>query len=414
MAAGARVALRTLAPVAAGVVAASVMYGSPTLVVGIVKALLFPPAAGLAPAILTTALAMTVATASAPRLILGLAGWLRSLPAPALLHRRAVTAGLMVVQLPVLVLVLAGGLLASVADPVAAAPRLVALAPMAWASSLASLALARRWARTAAAAASVLAWIGTWTTLVAAVVLVIAVDAAAGPLRLRTGGRADRRWSAALPIGPKRRSAILFWMVVGWRALGRRILGGWLSAVIVIAPATLFLENNSLARAHEVAAVRLAGVFAIVLVVAAIADSLVRRRPPWPWIRSMPWSATHRIALDASLLGAIALPVVAATAGLETSAVIPVLMTLPFVAFRGAAAIRAAPGRASGAAGVLLAEGLLVAGMVTLVVWTSVAFLALTPLAVWLAAERERRQDVSRWHELHHVAAGDSVSWSDA
>jgi hypothetical protein len=28
------------------------------------------------------------------------------------------------------------------------------------------------------------------------------------------------------------------------------------------------------------------------------------------------------------------------------------------------------------------------------------------------AAERERRQKVSRWLELHHLAAGDPQSWS--
>ena len=57
---------------------------------------------------------------------------------------------------------------------------------------------------------------------------------------------------------------------------------------------------------------------------------------------------------------------------------------------------------------------LLVAGLVTVLPWTAVGFLLSTPLAIRLAAERERRQDVSRWHELHHLAAGDPVSWSDA
>ena len=36
----------------------------------------------------------------------------------------------------------------------------------------------------------------------------------------------------------------------------------------------------------------------------------------------------------------------------------------------------------------------------------------LAPLALRAAAERERRQKVSRWLELHHLAAGDPQSWS--
>jgi hypothetical protein len=40
--------------------------------------------------------------------------------------------------------------------------------------------------------------------------------------------------------------------------------------------------------------------------------------------------------------------------------------------------------------------------------------LALTPISIWHAAELEKRREISRWHELHHLAAGDPMSWSDA
>ena len=67
-----------------------------------------------------------------------------------------------------------------------------------------------------------------------------------------------------------------------------------------------------------------------------------------------------------------------------------------------------------GASGQLLAEALVPVALVTLVPWLSAGFLLLVPLALWQAAEAERNQDVSRWHELHHLAAGDPLSWSDS
>jgi hypothetical protein len=94
--------------------------------------------------------------------------------------------------------------------------------------------------------------------------------------------------------------------------------------------------------------------------------------------------------------------------------VVPSLLaTLPWLALRGAAEIRRAPGHQGGAARLLL-EGGLVAGLVTLAPWGAAGLLVLTPVALGLAAERERRQETSRWHELHHLAAGDPLSWSNA
>ena len=44
----------------------------------------------------------------------------------------------------------------------------------------------------------------------------------------------------------------------------------------------------------------------------------------------------------------------------------------------------------------------------------AVLFLALAPIAARYAAGLERCQEISRWHELHHLAAGDPLSWGDA
>jgi len=408
--AGTRVGLRTLVPVGAAVVAASVMYGSPSLVVGVVKMLLYPPVVAIGPALIATALATSVAGASAPRLTLGLAGWIRTLPATAVAHRRAVTAGLTVVQLPILAIVLLGGVAALEAHPSTTAPRLAGLVILAWASSMTVLKVVRVWTRMLAAAAAVLAWVGAWPAVVAAVPLVIVADLIAGPLAVKVKRRPASKTIA--PAGP--RSAFLLWMTIARRALGWRIVTSWIPGLLALVPAVLFIRNNTLTSVHEVGAARLAGVIATVLVTAAVSESLFKRRPPWPWIRSLPWPAVLRVGFDAVLLGVIAFPIVVATAMIESSAAIPVLFTLPFVSLRGAAAIRQAPARSSGAAGHLLIEGLLAAALVSLLPWMSMVFLALAPPAVWLAAEQERRQEIGRWHELHHLAAGDSMSWSDA
>ena len=88
------------------------------------------------------------------------------------------------------------------------------------------------------------------------------------------------------------------------------------------------------------------------------------------------------------------------------------LAVLPFLAVRAAGAMRRAPERRTGAAGEIVFEGALLAALVALLPWTALLPLAATPWALRAAAERERRQKVSRWLELHHLAAGDPQSWS--
>jgi hypothetical protein len=89
-----------------------------------------------------------------------------------------------------------------------------------------------------------------------------------------------------------------------------------------------------------------------------------------------------------------------------------VLAALPWVAARAAGAMRRAPERLTGASGEILGEGLLLAAAVALLPWVALLPLAAFPLALRFAAERDRRQKVSRWMEIHHLAAGDPQSWS--
>jgi hypothetical protein len=65
-----------------------------------------------------------------------------------------------------------------------------------------------------------------------------------------------------------------------------------------------------------------------------------------------------------------------------------------------------------GAAGEIAVQGGLIAAAIALAPWLALGALALVPWAVREAARRESAQKVSRWLELHHLAAGDPLSWS--
>jgi hypothetical protein len=416
--AGARVGLRTLAPMAALAMAAAVLYGSPAVVVAVVRGLLYPPNVSYGAAVMAAVLSTSIAASSAPRLTLGLTGWMRHLPASGVAHRRAATVGLVVVQAPVLAIVLAGGLTAVASQPSTTWPRLLALAPLGWGSALAGLPVDRRWTRLVALAAAATAWSGSWTGLLASTLALALADRHAGRITVRGRRVVGRR------TGPQRRQAtaiagggwsvVTFWMTICRRALGWRLVAAMLAGLMTLMPAMLFLRNNRLTMAQESGVVRLAGIVAALFVMAAVCEGLVKRRPPWPWVRSLPWSSGLRSRLDGLLVVVVSLPVAVLASVLEPRAAFPIIASLPLLALRAAAAVRRAPGRAIGAGGPLLAEGLIVAGLVALVPWFAVGCLLAVPVALRWAAIEERRQDVSGWHELHHLAAGDPLSWGEA
>jgi hypothetical protein len=60
----------------------------------------------------------------------------------------------------------------------------------------------------------------------------------------------------------------------------------------------------------------------------------------------------------------------------------------------------------------ILMVGTTASVLVCLVPLISVIFFALTPLILRYGTELEKRQKVSRWLDIHHLAAGDPLSWS--
>jgi hypothetical protein len=172
------------------------------------------------------------------------------------------------------------------------------------------------------------------------------------------------------------------------------------------------VAHNELAPRHVRLAALLGGGCAVVFLFSDLGEVLGARRPAWPWSRSLPWSAERRVLFDACFLTALALPAIVLTGWIDPPSSLAVLAITPWLAARAAGAMRRAPERRTGASGEILMEGLLLAAAVALLPWIAILPPLFTPWAVRAAAERERRQKVSRWLDLHHLAVGDPQSWS--
>jgi hypothetical protein len=397
---GARLSLIVLAPVVAFAVGAAAFFEKPFLI-HLAATLFTVGSSGL----LVAAIALGVAGVAAPRICRGLGGWVRHLPASGVTHRRAATLAVAVAQAPLLF-----GLfgLASLAIP-GTGERVVAalgLAATTLAAAVATVPVRRSLLTRALAfpaAAMTASGSGAWIAL--GISLLLAADAMAGPLKASLGVRARH---PRVKAGGER----LFEARIAWRALCFKLAEAYVVALLPVGAAGLFLANNTLSPHDRLLAALLGGALGLVLFLAEVGEALAARRPAWPWLRSLPGSAAERVRIDSLFLAAHALPVIAAAAFLTPRAVPALLGTLPLLAALTAGALRRAPERRTGAAGEILLQGGLAAALLALVPWLALPFLALTPLVLRAAAARERRQKVSRWLELHHLAAGDPQSWS--
>ncbi len=420
LAVGGRLAAVVLAPAFAAGFGAGMLLGVDFL--NSLARLLYgsdgPKPAGAAGSLWIALVTIGAARTAAPRVCRGLSGWIRHLPADGLAHRRAAALAIGVAELPLVVLL---AVLAPVAlhRPERLAAAFLGLLLAAAAAALFAVPVARPLlARPPALAAALLATAGSWTALGAAALLLVATDFAAGPLPAGSAGR--QRARPAQPTQPTQPApapwaAALLPARIAWRALGWRLAGAYGAALLPWAAAALFVAHNPLAPRAVALAARLGGGAAIVLFLAQAGEALAARRPAWPWARSLPQSAMRRTAADALFLGAHAAPLVVLAAwiapGLRPAA-LPLALALPYLALRAAGALRRAPERRTGAAGEILLEGMWLAAAVALLPWAALLLAAAAPLAARLAAERERRQKVSRWLEIHHLAAGDPQSWS--
>jgi len=399
---GVRLSLRAAAPLIGIFVAVIGLADLPeSFLLGIAASLVAPGVDPIGATVLA-ALALTLTGWAAPRIAHGLGGWIRHLPADGATHRRAVLLALALAPAPMLavVLLLTAGL--GLHGGTISIAKIAGLPLLALGAATASLPVRRRLVVSGAGAlASALALMGRWDALAASALCLVAADRLAGAVR------APRR-APRLPFP----SGAPFGAIVAWRATGSSIAGAFVVPLAVLAFCALFLANNPLPPSVAAGGVRFGGILAAVSLIASLAANLSAKRPVWPWARSLPWSASRRVAADALFLGLHAAPLVAIAALLDPLAAVAVAAAIPTLATRAAGSLRFANEIRIGAGGLALAEGFVVAGVIALLPWSAALALAAAPFALRRAAGRDRAQKVGRWIALHHEAGGDSLSWS--
>jgi hypothetical protein len=392
VAAGARLALRAAVPVVAALVVACGLAASPTAAMSAVARVLAGPPSPLSAA-LVLALALAFASWAGPRATAGAAGWLAHLPCRSAARRRALAGALTVGQAP-LVLVVAVSALALRASPSRVAGALGTVA----ACALAVLPVRRRARWVALAAASLAAW-GSWGTTALGAGTLAAADLVAGPLQ---PARARRPRFLPLPVP----------LAIALRAAGRDLPGAWAVGALPLLACVAFLRHNVLPPPMAQSAIRVAGILASTLMAASVGVGLARRRPPWAWARSLPESTRVRVIRDAALLAGACLPALVAVrclAGVRPSGWAPVLLVLPWIALRGAGAVRAKRPDAAP----LVAEGAFIAVWVALVPSLSVLAAALVPWAMQAAIRAEKALSPHSWDERRHLPGADPLAWDE-
>jgi hypothetical protein len=401
LAVGVRVALRAVAPVVSFFLFFYYVL-KPEFSVFLVRVLLFEN--GLLISGLTLALAgLIAARATASRVLLGAAGWIRHLPLSSTGHRRLAVISATLACLPVFLIL---AFLIEMAARTAHRPAALYLAGL----PLLGLASALFWtpvkrklpSRLLAFLACFLFGAGQVWLFAAGILSLAAADLVAGPLRRGT--------RVALFI-PKGKSPGLI-QLIALRATGWKFVPLYLLSFVILILSQLFILNNRVTGRLASAAVRFGGMLSIVVFVALLAGVLSVRRPPWPWVRSLPRSSRQRVISDALFLGIPSLSLVAVVIALDVWAGLPVLLSLPLLAVRAAANMRRSPELRSGPALVIGLEGGLLAFGLALIPLLSFVLLAALPFALTGASNLEQKFKVSRWTELHHLAAGDSQSWS--
>lgn len=433
---GTRLALRKLAPVLA------ISFGAyyvlrPELFNTIVASLL--ERGSLLMGLVSAILSLSVAAMAAPRICLGLNGWIRHLPARGLTHRRLASIAVTVAQIPLLLVLAALSLIAFAVFQVSPVLYLLGLPILGLGAGLCVLPVRRNLlTKPLSFAACVLSTSGHWIFLMIAIVLLIVADRTAGSLSASRKQSVFHKLSQSHKLFPSpklfsshksrlfqksitaQKSLVAKKTITGsfisaiivFRAFRSRILFAYLPSLFVLGLTSLFLSNNSLTPHQMFRGVIFGGTLSIAVFFAITANLFAVRRPPWPWARSLPWSAHHRILTDTILIGLLTIPLLILIPLAKTQAIWPVAVSLPPLAVFAALMVRTAFIYQTGAVGRTFIFGTVVAVLVCLIPAISFIFLASTPVLLRYAAAEEKNQKVSRWLEMHHLAAGDSLSWS--
>jgi hypothetical protein len=400
---GTRLALRILAPILAAILFSFYIL-RPEFTVALARAL-FIEGSLVESGLVGTLLLAGMARAVMPRITAGRAGWARSLPADGRVLRALEILTSVIAEVPLLAVL--GVLAWTVARPdrVRVALLLAGLLVGAAAAGLLCLRGSNFLrGKLLAVAACFLCLTGNGMFLVAAVAILILALAAPDDAM---GKRRRRRPRHGLPSGG-------FFYGLSLRAVDGRIVLAYVPAAIVLAASRLFLENNDLGPKTAFSLSLFGLTLGQAVFIGVAADTLAARRPVWPWLRSLPLSASARIGSDALFLGLCALPTASGLALLGRSSweIVFLAGPLAWFALRGAGAMREAAGRPFGVLGKVFVEGTILSMGVAVLPWISWLLAVAAPIAFFFARNAERRLKPSLWAERHHLNAGDPLSWS--
>jgi hypothetical protein len=319
------------------------------------------------------------------------------------MHRRLAILAIFVAQLPILIFLLLLAILVSKTSGVSVIVFLAGLPVLGLAAAQFVLAVKRRFLTMPLSAITcVMAAIGQWDFLGVSLVLLLLNDFISGPL---------------IPVRRplkfrKSFSGFFLTAIIAWRALRLRILIPYIPAIVILGLTRVLIQNNSFSSLLNFRTMCFGGALSIFIFCAFVAGRLAERRPVWPWVRSLPWTAKERVLIDAIFVAILSFPLLALTAILNIRAFWPVVCSLPLASVVASFVMRRGFRYRLGAGEMITYIG--IAGAVTISVFPliSLLYLVLTPLAMSFAAAEERSQKVSLWHEMQHLAAGDPLSWS--
>jgi hypothetical protein len=399
---GARLASKKLAPVLGALFVVYYIF-KPEFFNELFAALLNK--GSLIPGIVFTFVCAATTWMAAPRVCLGLTGWMRHLPISGLLNRRLAEIAIFTAQIPILCALIILPLL-SVQRPEVSSYSYAFIAGipfLGYASAKASVPSYRRfWSRTLAYGACILCVSGRWGLLLSGILLLFVTDLISGPLSVS-------RKKRARSLNFK---GYLLDAVIVWRAVKMRVFLPYLSAFILLIFVLLFLSNNQVSPELALKVVIFGGVMSLTVFLALFSNYLVNRRPAWPWVRSLPWSARNRIMMDSVYLFALAVPLLISIFSVNEKAFFPCFLFLPALSLWSSLSIRKGAHLKTGALGSILCCGFIGSLLLAVVPLFWILFLLILPFLVKYAARCEQNIKVSQWLEIHHLAAGDPLSWS--
>lgn len=397
---GARLAAKILAPLIAAFFASLYIFKIDFFIV--LAHALFVESHFVVSGLIYSAIMIATSRMIAPRICLGLNGWIRHLPLKSRSNRRLALISIFMAQVPVLLLLSLSSLLLSNSLGVNPAVYFSGLPVLGLASALFVLPFQNGlFIKPFVLGACILSASGNWLMLISGAFLFLICDLVTGPIATR---KKRQRFSKAT-------KGMWLSFFIGLRAVKWRVGFPYIFSLIVLGLTQVFVLNNDLSPILTGKIHLFGGACSTVVFCAFFAHVLAVRRPPWPWARSLPRSSRWRILMDAGFLGFLIFPLVLMVFVVEKKTIFPLLLSLPILCLLSSWSISRTFELRTGAYGTILIFGSIAAFLLCLFPLISIVYFVFSPILLKIAVKQERILKVSVWLERHHLAAGDSLSW---